>query len=75
MSSFKCTLSKIEKGYSIFVTSDDFVMLLPSALLPRSLGIGDSFTFKISEGIKHNSRVNKIYDIQKKYTKPIGKII
>jgi len=73
ISNFKGTLSKIEKGYAIFVTTDDVIMLLPSFLIPRNLGIGDSFTFKIFEGQKYNNKVNNIYDIQKKYTKSIGK--
>jgi len=73
ISNFKGTLSKIEKGYAIFVTTDDVIMLLPSFLIPRNLGIGDTFSFKIFEVQKYNNKVNNIYDIQKKYTKPIGK--
>jgi len=55
------------------VTTDDVIMLLPSFLIPRNLGIGDTFTFKVFGGQKYNNKINYIYDIQKKYTKSIGK--
>jgi hypothetical protein len=55
------------------VTTDDVIMLLPSFLIPRNLGIGDTFTFKVFGGQKYNNKINYIYDIQKKYTKLIRK--
>ena len=67
ISLFEGTLSKLEKGSAVFVTTDDTIMSLPICLIPKNMGIGNSYTFKIFENIKYESKVKEIYSIQKKY--------
>jgi hypothetical protein len=66
------TFSRIEQGRAIFVTNDDFIFVLPSLALPKSLVIGNCYMFDISEQSKYQIRLSNIYEtIQKKYIKQV----
>jgi hypothetical protein len=67
------TFARIEQGRAIFVTSDDFIFILPVLALPKSMIIGNCYVFDISEHFKYQNRLSNIYEtIQKKYIKQIN---
>jgi hypothetical protein len=68
LSSITCTLSHIEKGKAIFVSTDDFIFVLPALFVPRNLNVGNTYNFRISEFKKFKSKIINVGEIQKKYT-------
>jgi hypothetical protein len=64
------TFSMLDKGKAVFVSSDDYIFVLPALFIPQNLVVGNSYMFKIYEIDKLNNRMNNINEsIQKKYLK------
>jgi hypothetical protein len=70
-----CTLSRIENGSAIFVSSEDNIFVLPSLFVPRNLTVGNIYTFDISEGGKFVDRAKNISNIHRKYLKTNASMI
>lgn len=71
LSSIVCTLSRIEKGKAIFVSTDDFIFVLPALFVPRNLVVGNTYNFRISEYEKFKNKLVNINEIQKKHSNKI----
>ena len=57
----KCTLSFLDKGKAIFVSENDDIFCLPSALLNKNIQVGNSYLLQIE---KLNNRMKKLYEIE-----------
>jgi hypothetical protein len=69
MSQVSCTISKIEKGVAVLVSSDDYIFTLPVCFLPRNLVPGNSYQITIDETVKIQKKVSSIQQMQMKYIK------
>jgi hypothetical protein len=64
------TFSMLDKGKAVFVSSDDYIFVLPALFIPQNLVVGNTYMFKICEIDKLNNRMANLNDnIQKKYLK------
>jgi hypothetical protein len=72
-SQISCTISKIEKGVAILVSSDDYIFTLPVSFLPKNICPGTSYQMTIDETVKINKKINTIQMIQKKFLKSNAK--
>lgn len=66
-STINCTISSIEKGIAILVTSDDTIFCLPEFFLPKNSIPGNSYQILINETLKMQNKVTNIYNLQKDF--------
>jgi hypothetical protein len=64
-----CTVSKIEKGLAVLVSSDDNIFSLPISFLPKNVTPGNSYNITVDETIKLQKKVNSLQKIHLKYIK------
>jgi hypothetical protein len=65
-SQIACTVSKIERGSAVLVSSEDHIFTIPVCFLPRLIAPGNTYNITIEETAKAHNRVNTIRDLQKK---------
>ena len=63
----RCTLSLIDKGKAIFVTENDTIFSLPSAVLNTRVVVGNSYLFIIDKILDLQNKIETIENIQNKY--------
>ena len=63
----KCTLSFLDKGKAIFVSENDDIFSLPSALLNKNIQVGNSYLLQIEKLNDHMKKLYEIENIQNKY--------
>lgn len=69
-SQISCTISKIDRGIAVLVSSDDQIFTLPVCFLPKKMTAGNSYQITIDETANLQKKVNSIQQMQKKYIKP-----
>ena len=63
----KCTLSFLDKGKAVFVTENDDIFYIPSALINKEMKVGNSYSFQIEKINDSKKRMLEIENIQNKY--------
>ena len=63
----KCTLSFLDKGKAIFVSENDDIFSLPSAVLNQNIQVGNSYLFQIEKVNNFMKKFKGIEILQNKY--------
>lgn len=62
-----CTISKIDRGIAVMVSSDDVIFNLPYCFLPKNSVAGNSIHLSLESGIDFNTKLNNISQLQLKF--------